>query len=126
MPSSEPICLRPTRLVRFPSFNQLLAQEYVELNQSGDKDVDWIANKLFLENCWPVIDRNHTELEMGDFDDAFGEDPGRWMNEYKRKAVKPYKIRLHENLVRRIDYLDVAMVVHHRLAHSRKDWLITD
>lgn len=114
--AGKAIRFKPVRLVITPQFNQKLAQAYFALDLSGDATVDWIFDRIYLRNSWPIMDRKDLKLdiEMVDLEAEFGEDPGRYINAYKEKRLRVPAQHLHHSLVMRITWMDVAMEIHRR------------
>lgn len=114
--AGKPIRFKPVKVVITPLFNHVQAQAYFDLERSGDATVDWIFDRIYLRNPWPIMDRKgcKVDIETIDLEAEFGEDPGRYINAYKEKRLRMPAQHLHHSLVMRITWMDVAMEIHRR------------
>lgn len=99
--------------LRSPAFNQQMAVRLLAWGESSDGAVDRVIDEIRCHFHGTYID---FEGRMRRAQDAnvtyqFGEDAGRWMSEYFKKADKPYTRRLGDALTRRVMFIWLALEV---------------
>ena len=92
------------RLIKNPSRLSQLAEFYASLGLSGDDTMDWILEQIYDGHHGTLIDFNGYEIDKSKWfvDELFGEEPRRWLNDFKLRATKTARQRLQEKCVNRV------------------------
>ena len=113
------------RKLRDPEYNSKLAAYLRDLDLSGEQTMIWILDQLYEVHTGRLrnglgLDEKIKEIKPDgsqawlfaqDVAEEFGEDPRRWINDYKAFAIEPSKQRLHVRLIRRVMFIECAILI---------------
>lgn len=101
---NETIMSPSKRMIKNPSRLSQLAAFYASLGLSGDDTMDWILEQIYDGHQGTLIDFNSYQIDKAKWfvEELFGEEPRRWINDFKRRAKKAARQRLQEKCVNRV------------------------
>ncbi|MEL7444337.1 MAG: hypothetical protein AAGK02_00815 [Pseudomonadota bacterium] len=99
--------------LRSISFNRETAARVKAWGESSDGAVDRVIDAIRSHFQGTYVDFEGKERRACEANVTyqFGEDPGRWMAEYFKRADGPYTRRLNKGLVRRVMFIWIALEV---------------
>lgn len=110
----------PKTTLRSISFNQSIARDLKGWQAGGDEAVDRVITEVtwFFRGTYVDFEGAERHAQRANVLGHFGEDAGRWMRDYLRRADQPYERRLDEALTRRVMFIWLAVEIDRR-RHSR-------